>query len=249
MEHNGLFFEEREFGEGLAVTGCCAGITRLHVPARVDGVPVTAIAEEAFMGNNELVEVTVEEPDSDMIMSFCTFDNIGMSAFRNCSSLIRITVPHGDVSLGHGAFAGCSKLRTARLGKSVSIGEYSFYECEALTTLSPIYCVGEGGLEDCTALTGVVFDSCACEIGEDAFRGSGVTEITIPATLTHIGQDAFRSCTALHRVTFENPEGWYWECAYYSGKQPLDVSDPAQNAESLRTMDFDDGVLWWKREK
>ena len=249
MEYNGLFFEEREFGEGLALTGCTPGTTRLHVPARVEGVPVVAIADEAFMNNTELIEVEFEEPDQEMWFELLTFAEIGESAFRGCTSLRRITVIGNDVSVRHGAFAGCRKLRTARLGSSVSLSGYAFYECAALDEISPLYYVGEGALEGCEALTHPIFDTCAHEIDEDGFRGSGVVEVNFPATLSQIGRDAFRSCTELRRATFAATDGWYWECAYVSGKRPLDVSDPVENAVALRTMDFDDGVLWWRREK
>jgi hypothetical protein len=146
MEYNGLFFEEHESGDGLALAGCAPGTVRLHVPARVEGVPVIAIADEAFMGNIELIAVTVEEPDEEMWFELLTFREIGESAFRDCSSLRRITVPANDVSIRHGAFADCGKLAAARIGTSVSLGGYAFYECTSLTELPLLYYVGEGAL-------------------------------------------------------------------------------------------------------
>lgn len=249
MEYNGLFFEEHESGDGLALAGCAPGTVRLHVPARVEGVPVIAIADEAFMGNTELIEVTVEEPDEEMWFELLTFREIGESAFRDCSSLRRITVPANDVSIRHGAFADCGKLAAARIGTSVSLGGYAFYGCTSLTELPLLYYVGEGALQGCTSLSEVAFDVCAHEIDEDGFRGSGVTEIVFPETLSHIGQCAFRSCTSLRRAVFTDPDGWYFESAYGSGRRPLTLTDPERNAESLRTVDFDDGVLWWRKQK
>lgn len=246
-----LSFAPRGDGEGLAVTGCCEGATHLLVPARVNGVPVTAVAEEAFMGNTALREVIFEAPDEDMILNLLAVDDIGMSAFRGCTSLVRVVIPSdGGVSVGHGAFSGCTALQEATLGNSVCLSACAFYECESLTALSPLLYVGDSALEGCTSLTRVTLVPGASEIGDDAFRGCDLlTEIRFPASMKHIGQDAFRSCPSLSRAEFEAPDGWYWECAYYEGKQPLDLSDPQRNAEVLRTMDFDDGVLWWRREK
>ena len=62
------------------------------------------------------------------------------------------------------------------------------------------------------------------------------------------GSLAFRSCYGLKRVTFENPEGWYWTCVYNDTDYDLDLSNPEKNAEMLSTMDFDDGCGGWFRK-
>lgn len=41
------------------------------------------------------------------------------------------------------------------------------------------------------------------EIAEEAFRGSGITKLVIPATITKIGAAAFANCTMLEEVVFE----------------------------------------------
>ena len=80
-------------------------------------------------------------------------------------------------------------------------------------------------------------------IEEDAFEGcDSLTEITIPASVKTIGKLAFRGCSNLKLVHFENKDNWYWHYRYKDTIIPIDVSDPIKIAKWLSTMDFDDGV-------
>lgn len=46
-------------------------------------------------------------------------------------------------------------------------------------------------------------------IGETAFMNTGLTNITIPDSLTSIGSYAFQDCSNLERIVFPNTTGWY----------------------------------------
>ena len=46
-------------------------------------------------------------------------------------------------------------------------------------------------------------------IGETAFMNTGLTNITIPDSLTSIGRYAFQNCSNLERIVFPNTTGWY----------------------------------------
>ena len=46
--------------------------------------------------------------------------------------------------------------------------------------------------------------SLLTSIGGSAFQESGLTSITIPASVTSIGNDAFYSCNSLTSVSFES---------------------------------------------
>ena len=60
--------------------------------------------------------------------------SIGQSAFRDCSSLISVTLPNSVTSIGQNAFSGCSSLISVTIPNSVTrIEDYAFYGCSSLT--------------------------------------------------------------------------------------------------------------------
>ena len=66
------------------------------VPDTIDGLPVTAIGDNAFCYCTGLTSITLPEG--------CT--TIGYYAFSGCTNLTSITLPDG-CSIGEGAFKGC----------------------------------------------------------------------------------------------------------------------------------------------
>jgi hypothetical protein len=103
------------FGEGAAdfkikrvngqitITGYKGSVVDLHIPDKIDGIPVTAIGDEAFR-ETSLTSVTI--PDS--------VTTIGHSAFRR-TSLTSVTIPNSVTVIGEGAFAACSTLAAIRV--------------------------------------------------------------------------------------------------------------------------------------
>ena len=66
-------------------------------------------------------------------------------------------------------------------------------------------------------------------IGDRAFFGSAALEtVMVGKGVTSIGSDAFRNCSGLTTVTFENPYAW-WQA-----ESELTLTDPAFNAGGLR---------------
>ena len=68
-------------------------------------------------------------------------------------------------------------------------------------------------------------------INAGGFKNTDRKSITLPASLTKIGANAFKDCEKLERVVFENTEGW----SVTNGSEtiPLDLSDPVKNAGYL----------------
>lgn len=64
------------------------------------GIPVNRIAYAAFMGNDNLVSITI--PNS--------VTSIGWTAFSGCSSLTSVTIPDSVTSIEGYAFSGCTSL-------------------------------------------------------------------------------------------------------------------------------------------
>ena len=70
-----------------------------------------------------------------------------------------------------------------------------------------------GAFSGCTGLTDITIPNSVTTIGDGAFSGcTGLTDITIPNSVTTIGDGAFSGCTGLTDITIPNSVtfiGWY----------------------------------------
>jgi hypothetical protein len=58
-----------------------------------------------------------------------------------------------------------------------------------------------GGFSDCTNLTGITIPNSVTSIGQYAFSGTSLTSVVIPDSVTNIGYGAFKDCSSLTSVT------------------------------------------------
>ena len=75
--------QTEEVNGTLTVTGYVGAATELCIPASVDGLPVTAIADSAFAGNTALRAVAI--PDS--------VTSVGKGILTGCTSLTALRTP------------------------------------------------------------------------------------------------------------------------------------------------------------
>ena len=163
---------------------------------------VTAIGKCAFSRCSSLSSVVI--PDS--------VTAIGDRAFDGCSSLSSVVIPDSVTTIGDGAFEGCSSLSCVTLPKSLNkIGGNPFAGLEIMIkNLSPCFEVYEGNLYDsgrkrliafCSDTSDFVIPASVTAIGDGAFRGcSSLSSVVIPASVTTIGDRAFEYCDSLSSV-------------------------------------------------
>ena len=180
----------------------CSGLTSVTIPSSV-----TSIGDYAFSGCTGLTSVTI--PSS--------VTSIGENTFNGCSSLTSVTIPEGVTSIGSSAFSYCDGLTSVTIPSSVTtIGSFAFSNCNGLTSFvvdtnnqhytainGLLYSKDGKTLIECPgALTSVTIPSSVTSIGDYAFYCcTGLTSVTIPEGVTSIGSSAFLGCTGLTSVT------------------------------------------------
>ena len=214
--------------EGGVITGYTGSDTNVVIPSTysisngsiVAGTDytVTQIGESAFEGNAYVTSVTL--PD--------TIEAISDRAFSDCENLKNINIPINVTSLGTYLFDGCNSLETVVYSANACT---AFGRTESVVYTNPfqninpnvdiiisnnvrlipdyfLYCdthIGSlGGGNSAIIVNSVVLEenSQLESIGSYAFYGSSLTNITIPSSVTSIGDYAFQVCGNLTTVTF-----------------------------------------------
>lgn len=136
---------------------------------------VIGIGSEAFKACSSVTSVTLPS----------TVETIGDWAFSDCTSLYQMEIPSSVKSIGKGAFESCpslTELKFAENSSLTSIGDYAFYNCDVIETVT----IPEGT----ESLGDAVFMNCPA-----------LKTVTLPETLTTIGKTAFAKCSAIEKIT------------------------------------------------
>ena len=212
---------------------------------------VTAIGDKAFYYKSGIKSVLIPEGVT----------SIGKSAFYSCSELRSVKIPMSVISIGRDAFYTEEKIEfdipeeasndaknydvvknvlvkyNGPGGKVIipagvmTIGEYAFYHCSTLTSVTipeSVASIGKGAFSYCCNLTKVnipkgvtsienyTFAFCqnipeliipngVKTIGEQAFYGCrNLKDVTIPSTVTNIKNSAFSGCRSFKNIVIPN---------------------------------------------
>ena len=171
----------------------CDSLVQLELPESL-----TTLGEFAFAGCGALASVR--------------FGGDGVTAlpdrlFYGCASLSRLRLPESVSSVGKRAFSGCEKLEQLYFAAPLTgLGEYAFEDCSKLTNINlTTQTIPRGMLSGCHELAWFSVADGTGGIASFAFQGTGISELSIPASVERIEPGAFYSVHGSLTVDEENP--------------------------------------------
>ncbi|MCD7837576.1 MAG: fibronectin type III domain-containing protein, partial [Clostridiales bacterium] len=176
----------------------------------------------------------------------------------NCSSLTEIVIPDSLFVIVEESFEIFTSLESVTLSANlVSIGDWAFNYCPCLTEMTFPDCVehiGTGAFDYCTSLASINIPASLTEISENAFASCALTEITIPDTITAIGESGFGGNSQLETVVISDSVESIGYGAFSNCTSLTDITLPNglteiaeflfYNCSSLESITIPDGVTY-----
>jgi len=171
-----------------------SGITEVILPDTV-----TAIGSYAFDGCSNLEKINL--PDS--------VTSLGECCFRGTTKLGEIHIPSGVTTIPYGCFND-SGITSVEIPDTVStIASYAFHGCTNLESVhlpESVTSIADEVFTYCSSLKEINWPSGVENIGWHQFRGTALTEFTVPATVKKVESYAFKDCTKLEKLVFESKD-------------------------------------------
>ena len=134
--------------------------------------------------------------------------SIGDYAFREHDGFNDITIPGSVEIIGKHAFEECSDLDVVLLENGIKTIDDSAFSCcfdlGGISIPASVKTIGECAFAGCVDLRHIVLREGLAHIGNNAFAITDLWEISIPNSVTYIGDDAFGDISNLAYNTYGN---------------------------------------------
>ena len=196
-----------------------------------------------------------------------TVRNIGIDAFSDCRFTGPLVIPNSVETIGFRAFMNCDRFTSLTLSESLTVIEsLTFLQCygfrgdlkipesvryvtpeafencrfDGTLYLSPQMVYIDGGFENCYMFKAVDIPEGVSNILHSAFDFlQYATELTLPSTITFIGDDAFCRLFFLEQMTVKAIDPPYLEeGAFLNTNRDIPVYIPMGTIEAYRSAPY-----------
>lgn len=177
-------------------------ISNITIPSNVQ-----TIGSSAFLGCKDLSSVTLgcknisdhlfsdaDETDICPIQTLVLTDGIASvsdRAFAGLDMLAGIEVPHIS-GMGKEVFANCNSLTNVRTASDVTSGMFDGCPISSLSLNEGVTAIAANAFKGMSDITQVDFPSSLKNIGANAFEGTGLTKVIVPASVEMLAGCAFK---------------------------------------------------------
>ena len=249
---------------------CCTSLTSVTIP----GGGSTGIGANSFYNCTSLTDLTISsgvQSVGDTAFANCTalthvelpesVSRINSYAFQGCTNLAEVTILNKNATIGnYYVFRSCSPdlviygrkgstAETYAANNDITFAvylpyspDYNYYLDDDEKAVITLYKGTDTQVEIPSAFDDIPVKS----VGTEAFaNNTSVTSVTIPGSVTAIGNNAFNGCSALETVTIAAGNGYYSDFASIGDYAFRDCTSLATvSTPNLRTLTIGEGAFY-----
>lgn len=230
FEVDGIQYSYKE--DGVAISSVSKSLESAYtiletVPYSGKDYKVIAVGENAFEKHNEITSITIPASISSIGMfAFTECSNLSEVIFNDSEETITIDAKPFDKSpikkmfigrerkftyylyFDNYPFSGIETISEVKFGDKVKEINYNeFKDCSNLSTIvlgNNTEVINSGAFRGCAGLNSIILPESLSRIETGAFYESGITAVTLPASVTYLGGNSFAKCKSLKKVILNN---------------------------------------------